>query len=306
MTSQIPSLILEDQFVKCKPVIYVSALTPASSTFVLSGECRINVTLTCDLPQPITCQRITLALTKDYEEIFGNSTPQSTDSSISMTSPFKQRHLKRGANSHKRIRPRTASETSTNDLEYLSAVTTGMKYQTVAPNVLKMSCRLDKDVNNTVISSSLICQSQIKRNDSSTYGNLREKEQELTNQSEAVRAENIVLQPGDNQLCLTGNVSETGDGGRGDGRGWRQGVEGGGGGRVWRQGVEWKKVMETELEGDGDRGSRQGWKGMETGDRGTWWRQGWNGMEIGDGGKEWRRGGGRGWRQGWKGVVGWD
>ena len=124
---------------------------------------------------------------------------QSHNSTSSLTS-FKRKHSRESSFS---LRSRHSSASSAQEVDIYGPETVP---PSAAPAELDMAAQWERTVNQTVLSTSVVCKTPLKRLNSGP-DLWKDKEILKVDYNQAVAGDEIVLQPGENHLVLTGTVS---------------------------------------------------------------------------------------------------
>ena len=124
---------------------------------------------------------------------------QSHNSTSSLTS-FKRKHSRESSFS---LRSRHSSASSAQEVDIYGPETVP---PSAAPAELDMAAQWERTVNQTVLSTSVVCKTPLKRLNSGP-DLWKDKEILKVDYNQAVVGGEIVLQPGENHLVLTGTVS---------------------------------------------------------------------------------------------------
>ena len=181
--------------VKSHPVFSITSMEPAESSFPLQGDCLVNLTVVNNLPEPIAINSVRVALvnTEAFDPL--NQSHNSTSS----TSSFKRKHSRESSFS---TRSRHSSTSSAQEIDIYGPDTVP---PSAAPAELDMAAQWERTVNQTVLSTSVVCKTPLKRLKSGD-DLWKDKEALKVDYNQAVVCGEIVLQPGENHLVLTGSV----------------------------------------------------------------------------------------------------
>ncbi len=168
----------------------ITSLQPAERSFPLQGECVVNLTVVNNLLDPVTVNSVKVALaTAESSDTLGQS--------HSSTGSFKRMLSRESA------RSRHASTSSAHEMDIYGPESIP---PSAAPAELDMAAQWERTVNQTVLSTSVVCKTPIKRLNSGS-DLWKDKDVLKGEYSQAVTCGQVVLQPGENHLVLTGSVS---------------------------------------------------------------------------------------------------
>ena len=182
--------------VKSHPVFSLASIEPAESSFPLQGECIVNLCVVNNLLESIIVNSAKVALINTE-----NSDPlnQSHNSTSSLPS-LKRMHRRESSFS---LRSRHSSTSSAQEIDIYGP-------DTIPPSAalaeLDMAAQWERTVNQTVLSTSIVCKTPLKRLHSSS-DLWKDKDILKVDYSQALVCGEVVLHPGENRLVLTGSVS---------------------------------------------------------------------------------------------------
>ena len=171
----------------------LTSLEPIETSFPLQGECAVNLTIVNNLLKPVTVSSIGVAVVKSESSDLLNQ-------SHSSSSSFKRKHSRDASFS---ARSRHSSTSSAQEVDIYGPDTVP---PSAAPAELDMATQWERTVNQTVVSTSVVCKTPLKRLNSG-QDLLKDRDMVKADYSQAMVSGETVLQPGENNVVLTGSVS---------------------------------------------------------------------------------------------------